>query len=76
MRFLLEYNLINNFKGTLIKLGSDYPTGKIYDVFLKQLKKENNNNELLKVYKDFINSKKYRIYSSNLNIKTELIGFY
>ena len=76
MRFLLDYNLIDNFRGVLIKLGSDYSTGKIYDVFLKQLHKKNNNNEILKVYNDYINSKKFRIYSNNLNKKTELIGFY
>ena len=76
MRFLLDYNLIDNFRGELIKLGSDYSTGKIYDIFLKQLQKKNNNNEILKVYNDYINSKKFRIYSNNLNKKTELIGFY
>ena len=72
----MEYNLIDDFRGTIIKLGSDYSTGKIYDVFLKQLKKSNSNNEILKIYSDFINSKKYRIYSNNLNKKTKLIGFY
>ena len=72
----MDYYPIDDFKGTLIKLGSDFPTGKIYNVFLKQIQKQKDSDKILKVYRDFVNSKKFRMYGNNLNKKSELIGFY
>ena len=76
MRFLSEYNLIDDFKGELIRLGTDYTTGKVYNIFLKQLYKKNNNEEIFKIYRDFVNSKKFRIYGDNLKNQSKLIGYY
>lgn len=76
MRFLMDFYPIDDFKGTMIKLGSDFPTGKIYNVFLKQIQKQKDSDKILKVYRDFVNSKKFRMYGNNLNKKSELIGFY
>ena len=71
MRYLMEYNLIDGFKKKLIKYGPNYEY-KIYEIFLSQFTKQKNN-EILKIYKDFVNSKKFRIYADNLSKKCKLI---
>ena len=75
MRYLTEYNLIDGFRDQLIKLGANYSSSKIYDVFLKQFSKKKND-EILKVYTNFIDSKKFRIYADNLTEKSKLIRYY
>ena len=75
MRFQTDYNLIDDFKSKLIELGMDYRSSKIFDVFLKQLHRKNNNNELLKIYSDFIKSKKFRMYGNNLDKISKLIRY-
>ena len=71
MRYLMEYNLVDGFKNKLIKYGPNYKD-KIYEIFLNQFSTKKNN-EILKIYKDFVNSKKFRIYANNLSNKCKLI---
>ncbi len=73
MRFLMEYSLIDGFKDKIIKFGPNYPK-KIYEIFLKQFSKKRNK-MIIKVYKDYVNSKKFRVYGNNLSKKCKLIRY-
>ena len=74
MRHLMNYSLLDNFKKILTEMKTDYLTGEVFNVFLKQFSTKKNN-EIVKLYNDFIKSKKFRIFGHNLTKKSKLIFY-
>jgi hypothetical protein len=74
MRHLMEYNLLDNFKKILTEQKSKYYTEEVYNVFLKQFNRKKNK-EIIKIYDNFLKSRKFRIFAENLTKKSKLIFF-
>ena len=74
MRHLLDYNLLDNFRKTLGEMKTEYHTGEVFNVFLKQFGRKKNK-EAIKIYDNFIKSRKFRIFAENLTKKSKFIFF-
>ena len=74
MRHLLDYNLLDNFRKTLGEMKTEYHTGEVFNVFLNQFGRKRNK-EIIKIYDNFIKSRKFRIFAENLTKKSKFIFF-
>ena len=75
IRFMTNYQFLNNFDKVLLKLKENYKTSMIYREFINKFNYyefENNNNNLT----NFVISKKNRIYSDNTKKVSKPILFY